>query len=74
MATYQGYMNQGMQQSSGKEEYQQTDWISADTINKVQLRKEKKGGINNSQTRSAKATSQEDKQSSQEHRKTDKKT
>ena len=39
--------------------YQQKDCISADTVNKVQARKEKKGAINNSRTRAAKATSQE---------------
>ena len=44
----------------GKKIYQQKDWISAGTVNKVQVRKEKKGAINNSRTRPAKATSQEE--------------
>ncbi|KAK2159897.1 hypothetical protein NP493_1681g00012 [Ridgeia piscesae] len=44
----------------GKKKYQQKDWISADTLNKVQVRKEKKGAINNSRTRAAKATAQEE--------------
>ena len=44
----------------GKKKYQQNYWISADTVNKVQVRKEKKGAINNSRTRAAKATAQEE--------------
>ena len=56
----------------GKKKYQQKDWISADTLKKVLVRKEKKGAINNSQTRAAKATAQEEyteaNRSSQEHR------
>ncbi|KAK2174946.1 hypothetical protein NP493_766g01027 [Ridgeia piscesae] len=44
----------------GKKKYQQKDWISADTLNKVQVRKEKKGAVNNSRTRAAKATTQEE--------------
>ena len=44
----------------GKRKYQQKDWISADTLNKVQVRKEKKGAINNIRTRAAKATAQEE--------------
>ena len=44
----------------GKKKYQQKDWISADTLNEVQVRKEKKGAINNSRTRAAKATAQEE--------------
>ena len=44
----------------GKKKYQQKDWISADTLNKVQVRKEKKDAINNSRTRAAKATAQEE--------------
>ncbi|KAK2183036.1 hypothetical protein NP493_326g00029 [Ridgeia piscesae] len=44
----------------GKTKYKQKDWISADTLNKVQVRKEKKGAINNSRTRAAKATAQEE--------------
>ena len=44
----------------GKKKYQQKDWISADTLNKVQVRKQKKGAINNSRTRAAKATAQEE--------------
>ena len=44
----------------GKKKYQQKDRISSDTLNKVQVRKEKKGAINNSRTRAAKATAQEE--------------
>ena len=44
----------------GKKKYQQKDWISADIINKVQVRKEKKRAINKSRTRAAKATAQEE--------------
>ncbi|KAK2172879.1 hypothetical protein NP493_923g01022 [Ridgeia piscesae] len=36
-----------------------SDWISADTVNKGKLGKERKGVINNSRTRAAKATAQE---------------
>ena len=39
--------------------YQQKDWISAETLNKVQVRKAKKGPVTNSRTRTAKATAQE---------------
>ena len=42
----------------GKKKCQQKDWISADTDNKVQVRKETKGAINNNRTRAAKATAQ----------------
>ena len=42
----------------GKKKYQQKDWISADTVNKVQLKKERKGA-NNNRTRAVKATAQE---------------
>ena len=44
----------------GKKKYQQKDWISADTLNKVQVRKDKKGAVNNSRMRAAKAASQEE--------------
>ena len=44
----------------GKKKYQQKDWISADTLNKVQVRKEKKGATDKSRTRAAKATVQEE--------------
>ena len=44
----------------GKKKYQQKDWISAETVNKVQVRKEKKGAVNNSRTRAAKAAAQEE--------------
>ena len=47
----------------GKKKYSctnKTDWISADTVNKVQVRKEKKGAVNNSRTRAAKAAAQEE--------------
>ena len=44
----------------GKKKYQRKDWISADTDKKVQLRREKKGAIDNSRTRAAKITPQEE--------------
>ena len=44
----------------GKKKYQQKDWISASTVNKVQVREEKKGAVNNSRTRAAKAAAQEE--------------
>ena len=44
----------------GKKKYQQKDWISADTVSKVQLRKGKKDAVNKSRTRAAKATAQEE--------------
>ena len=60
MATDQGDVDQHMQRNSGKEEIpNKKDWISADTVNKVQVRKEKKGAVNNSRTSAAKATAQE---------------
>ena len=60
MATDQGDVDKHMQQSSGKEEIPTKDWISADTFNKMQVRKEKKDAINNSRTRTIKATAQEE--------------
>ena len=62
MATDQGDVDHHSTCSEvlGKKKYQQKHWVSADTVNKVQLRKEKKGVINNSQTRAAKATAQEE--------------
>ena len=44
----------------GKKKYQQKDWISADTVNKMQLRKEKIGAIKNSRTRAAKTIAQKE--------------
>ena len=44
----------------GKKKYQQKDWISADTVSKMQVRKEKKDAVNNSRTRAAKAAAQEE--------------
>ena len=44
----------------GKKKYQQKGWISAGTVNKVQVRKEQKGAVNNSRTRAAKAAPQEE--------------
>ena len=38
----------------GKKKRQHTDWISVETINKLQVRKEKKAVLNNSRTRSTK--------------------
>ena len=44
----------------GKKKYQQKDWISADTVNNVQVRKERKGAVNNNRTRAANAEAQEE--------------
>ncbi|KAK2192176.1 hypothetical protein NP493_37g07013 [Ridgeia piscesae] len=52
----------------GKKKYRQKDWISADILNKVQVRKEKKGAIKNGRTRAARRVHR-GKQSSQEQRK-----
>ena len=52
MATYQGDVYQHMQRSSGKEEIPTKHCISADTVNKMQVRKEKKGAMNNGKDRS----------------------
>ena len=43
----------------GKKKRQHKDWISAETINKLQMRKEKKAVLNNSRTRSTKAAAHE---------------
>ena len=43
----------------GKKKRQHNDWISVDTINKVQERQEKKAVLNNRRTRSTKAAAQE---------------
>ena len=59
MATDQGDVDQHIQRSSWKEEIPTKDWISADTVNKVQLSKGNKSAINNSRTRAVKATAQE---------------
>ena len=50
MATYQGDEDQHMQRSSENYEIpiKRLDFISADTVNTVQVGKEKKGAINNS--------------------------
>ena len=39
---------------------QQKDWISAETIRKIQIRKYKKGAVNRSRTRAAKAAAQKE--------------
>ena len=44
----------------GKKKYPQKRWLSADTVNKVQLLEETKCAINNSRTRAAKATAHEE--------------
>ena len=43
----------------GKKKRQHKDWISAEKINKLQVRKEKKAVLNNSRTRSTKAAARE---------------
>ena len=42
----------------GRRKPQQKDWISAETIRKIQIRKDKKGAVNSSRTRAAKAAAQ----------------
>ena len=44
----------------GNKKYPQKRWISADTVNKVQLLEETKCAINNRRTRAAKATAHEE--------------
>ena len=43
----------------GKKKRQHKDWTSVETINKLQVRKEKKAVLNNSRTRSTKAAAHE---------------
>ena len=44
----------------GKRKAQNKEWISADTIKKLEMRKEKKKDLNMSQTRAAKTKTQEE--------------
>ena len=44
----------------GFKKRQQKGWISADTLRKIQYRKQKKAAVNNSRTRATKAKAQED--------------
>ena len=44
----------------GRRKPQQKDWISAETIRKIQIRKYKKGAVNSSRTRAAKAAAQKE--------------
>ncbi|XP_076452167.1 uncharacterized protein LOC143287768 [Babylonia areolata] len=48
------------QEVVGPKRYQQREWISGDTLRKIQERKQKKAAVNNSRTRAAKAKAQED--------------
>ncbi|KAM9385848.1 uncharacterized protein KZ484_007427 [Pholidichthys leucotaenia] len=48
------------QEVVGPKRYQQKEWMSADTLRKIQERKQKKAAVNNSRTRAAKAKTQED--------------
>ena len=43
----------------GKKKRQHKDWITVETINKLQVRKEKKAALNNSKTRSTKVAAHE---------------
>ena len=44
----------------GRRKPQQKDWISAETIRKIQIRKYKKGAVNSSRTGAAKAAAQKE--------------
>lgn len=44
----------------GRRKTQHKEWISADTLKKLDVRKEKKAALNNSRTRAAKAKAQEE--------------
>ena len=44
----------------GKKKTQHKEWISADTIHKLETRRERKTMLNNSRTRAAKAKAQEE--------------
>ena len=44
----------------GSRKPQQKDWISAETIRKIQVRNDKKGAVNSSRTRAAKAAAQKE--------------
>ena len=42
----------------GRRKPLEKDWISAETIRKIQIRNDKKGAVNNSRTRAAKVAAQ----------------
>ena len=44
----------------GRRKPQQKDWISVETIRKIQIRKDKKGAVNSSRTRAAKVAAQKE--------------
>ena len=44
----------------GRRKPQQKDWISAETIRKIQIRKDRKGAVNSCRTRAAKVTAQKE--------------
>ena len=48
------------QEVIGSKRHQQDEWISAETLRKIQERKEKKAAVNNSRTRAAKIKAQSD--------------
>ena len=52
-------MDQHVRRSAGEKKRQDKDWISVETINKLQVRKENKAVLNNSRTRSTKAAAHE---------------
>ena len=48
------------QEVLGKKKTQHKEWISADTVNKLETRRERETVVNNSRTRAAKARTQEE--------------
>ena len=51
-------INNTCEKTLGRKSYTQKEWITAETLRKVQERKQKKGAINSSRTRKEKATAQ----------------
>ena len=53
-------VNTACEEVLGRRKPQQKDWISAETIRKIQIRKDKKGAANSSRTRAAKVAAQKE--------------
>jgi hypothetical protein len=51
-------INNTCEETLGRKSYTQKEWITPETLRKVQERKQKKGAINSSRTREEKATAQ----------------
>jgi len=51
-------INNTCEETLGRQSYTQKEWITPETLRKVQERKQKKGAINSSRTRKEKAIAQ----------------